>query len=434
MREIANISRRDFLKTGAAIGGGLVLGLRLGWPEDTSAAAAFEPNAWINIQLDGIVRLVCPRNEMGQDVHTSLIMLLAEELAVDPRKVRVEEAAVNPVYINKLMGAQITGGSTSVRDAWDKLRQGGATARVMLVNAAAAMWKVPAAECRAENGHVIHGARKLAYGALTAAAARQPLPKEVTLKPASQFSVIGRPLPRLDTPGKSRGRTVFGIDVKQPGMVYAALAACPVLGGKVVSFDASAARKRPDVRKVMDIGEGVAVIADQYWTARSALADIKIQWDEGPAAKLDTAAIYAILEQAKDKPGAVVKQAGNAAAVLASTQTIEARYTSQMLAHAALEPPNCLARVSAKGVDVWVSTQFPQGAQAIAAQAAGVKPEQVRIHAQFIGGGFGRRLDIDFIGQTVAIAKAVPGTAFAMATAWLTKSLSRRRPKPPPIN
>jgi isoquinoline 1-oxidoreductase beta subunit len=257
---------------------------------------------------------------------------------------------------------------------------------------------------------VIHGTRKLAYGALAAAAARQPLPKEVALKPASQFSVIGKPLPRLDSADKSRGKTVFGLDVKQPGMAYAALAACPVLGGKVVSFDASVAQKRPGVRKVVDIGEGVAVIADQYWIARSALADIKIQWDEGPGAKLDTAAIYAALEQAKNKPGAVVKQAGNAAAVLAKAKQIEGRYTSQMLAHVTLEPPNCLARVSAKGVDVWVSTQFPQGGQAMAAQAAGVKPEQVRIHGQFIGGGFGRRLDSDFVGQAVAIAKAVPGT------------------------
>jgi len=410
MSDTIKINRRDFLKTGAVIGGGVLVGFRLDWPEIASAATAFEPNAWIRVQPDGAVRLVCPRNEMGQDVHTSLIMLLAEELAVDPRQVKVEEAAADPVYINRMAGAQMTGASTSVRDAWDQLRQAGATARVMLVNAAAAQWKVPAAECRAENGQVIHGARKLGYGGLAAAAARQPVPKEVALKPSSQFSVIGKPLPRLDSADKSRGRTLFGIDVKQTGMVYAALAVCPVLGGKVVSFDASVAKKRPGVRKIVDIGEGVAVIANQYWTARSALPDIKIQWDEGSAAKLDTAAIYAVLEQAKDKPGAVVKQAGNAAEALAKAQPIEARYTSQMLAHAALEPPNCLARVSAKGVDVWVSTQFPQGAQAVAAQAAGVKPEQVRIHAQFIGGGFGRRLDSDFVSQTVAIAKTVPGT------------------------
>jgi isoquinoline 1-oxidoreductase beta subunit len=411
MSEIVNISRRDFLKTGAVIGGGLMVGFRLGWPEDAPAAVAFEPNAWIKVQTDGAVRFVCPRNEMGQDVYTSLTMLLAEELAVDPRHVKVEEADVNPVYNNKLAGGvQMTGASTSVRDAWDQLRQAGASARLMLVSAAAAQWKVPVDECRAENGHVIHGNKKLHYGALVTAAARQPVPTNVVLKTGSQFSVIGKPLPRLDSADKARGRTVFGIDVKQRGMVYAALAACPVLGGKVVSFDAGAAQKRPGVRKVVDIGEGVAVIADQYWIARSALADVKIQWDEGPAAKLDTAAIYAALEQAKDKPGAVVKQAGNAAEVLDKSKPTEARYTAQMLSHVTLEPPNCLARVSANGVDVWVGTQFPQSAQGAAARAAGVAPEQVRIHAQFIGGGFGRRLDSDFVSQAVAIAKAVPGT------------------------
>ena len=236
------------------------------------------------------------------------------------------------------------------------------------------------------------------------------VPKDVTLKSAGEFSVIGKPLPRLDGADKARGRTIFGIDVKQPGMVYAALATCPVLGGRVASFDASKAQKRSGVRKVVDIGEGVAVIADHYWIARSALADVAIRWDEGPGAALDTAAIYAALEQAKDRPGAVVKQAGDAAAVLARTKPIEARYTSQMLAHVTLEPPNCLALVSSRGVDVWASTQFPPRARDVAAQVAAVRPEQVRVHPQFIGGGFGRRLDVDFIGQAVAIAKAVPGT------------------------
>jgi isoquinoline 1-oxidoreductase subunit beta len=404
-----NASRRRFLKVSAAAGGGLMIGLRLGGPSESAAAAAFEPNAWITVAPDGAVTLVCPRNEMGQDVHTSLIMLLAEELAVDPRQAKVHEAPPDAVYINKLMGAQATGGSTSIRDAWDPLRSAGATARSMLIAAAAAHWNVPGGECRAENGHVIHGAKKLPYGAIATAAARQPVPKDVALKPASAFSVIGKSLPRLDGSDKARGRTVFGIDVQQPGMVYAALAQCPVLGGKVVSFDAGDARKRAGVRNIVDIGDGVAVVADHYWIARSALADIKIQWDEGPAARLDTAAIYATLDQAKDKPGTTVRQSGDAAAVLAKAKSIEARYTSQMLAHVTLEPPNCLARVSGSGVDVWASTQYPSGAQAVAAQVAGVRPEQVRIHPQFIGGGFGRRLEVDFIGQAVAIAKAVPG-------------------------
>jgi isoquinoline 1-oxidoreductase beta subunit len=427
-------SRRTFLKASALTGGGLVLGFRLGSPgQAASAAARFEPNAWITVSADGAVTLVSPRNEMGQDVYTSLTMLLAEELAVDPRHVKVEQAPANPVYINRLMGAQITGGSTSMRDAWDGLRRAGATARVMLVSAAAAQWRVPAAQCRAENGQVIHGSKTLPYATLAAAAARQPVPKNVALKPPSEFTVIGKPLPRLDGAGKARGQTVFGIDVKQPDMVYAALAPCPVLGGKVASFDAGAALKRPGVRKVVDIGEGVAVIADHYWEARSALADVKIQWNEGPAARLDTEAIYAALERSKDRPGAAIKQAGNATAVLAKAKPIEARYTSQMLAHVALEPLNCLALVSASGVDVWVSTQHPQAAQATAAQTAGVKPEQVRIHAQFIGGGFGRRLDVDFIGQAVAIAKAVPGTPVKLI--WTREDdVTHDFPRPPSLH
>jgi len=297
-----------------------------------------------------------------------------------------------------------------VRDAWEPLRRAGAAARLMLVSAAAAQWNVPANACRAENGQVSHEGKTLSYGALAGAAARQPEPKDIALKPASAFSVIGTALPRLDGADKARGHTVFGLDTKQPGMLYAALLPCPVIGGSVKSFDGSAVEKKPGVRKVINIGEGVAVVADHYWTAKSALADLKVQWDEGPAAKLSTAAIYAALERAKGRPGAVVKQAGNAAAALAKGKSIEARYTSQMLAHATLEPQNCLALVSAQGVDVWASTQYPQGAQGAAAKAAGVAPEKVRIHAQFIGGGFGRRLDVDFVTQAVAIANALPGT------------------------
>ena len=402
------VTRRQFLKATALAGGGFMIGFRFGAGE--AEAAALDPNAWVKLDADGAITLVCQRNEMGQDVHTSLTMLLAEELGVDPRRVKVVQAAANPAYVNNLLGAQITGGSTSVRDGWETLRRAGATTRVMLVNAAAAEWKVPASEIRVQDGELVHGARKVSFGAMAAGAARQAVPADVTLKAREQFTVIGKPLPRLDGADKARGKTVFGIDVVQPGMVYAALAACPVLGGKVASFDAAAAEKRSGVKKVVSIGEGVAVVADHYWTARKALGDVKIQWDEGPAAKLDSAGIYAALDQAKDKPGAVVKQAGDVAAAFAKGTPVEARYTLQMLAHATLEPQNCVARVSADGVDVWMSTQFPQGAQGVAAEVGGMKPEQVRIHPQFIGGGFGRRLDLDLVAQTVAIAKAMPGT------------------------
>lgn len=412
MNAQVDTSRRRFVAATVALGGGLLLGFRLPIADarPVAAAAGAQVNAWMRVAPDGAVILYCQRNEMGQDVHTSLTMLIAEELGVAPASVRVEQAPVDPVYVNKLIGAQITGGSTSVRDGWDTLRRAGATARTMLVAAAAAQWKVPAAECKVADGHVVHGERKLPFGALAQAAAAQPVPADVSLKPRAQFAVIGKPLPRLDGADKARGRTVFGIDVKRPGMLHAALAQCPVLGGKVASFDPGAAASRPGVRKVVSIGEGVAVIADHWWTAKSALADLKIQWDEGAAAKLDDAAIMALLDGASSKPGAVVRQAGDVAAAFAKAKPVEARYTSQMLAHVTMEPQNCTALVSEQGVEVWASTQFPQGAQGIAAQAAGVKPEQVRIYAQFIGGGFGRRLDVDFIGQAVAIAKAMPGT------------------------
>lgn len=418
MKTTIDLARRRLLQVSALAGGGLLVGFSLGSPAaaqtapaKAASAARFEPNAWIRVASDGAVTIVCPRNEMGQDVYNSLIMLVTEELAVDPRHVTVEQAPVNPAYVNKMLGAQITGGSTSVRDAWEPLRRAGAATRIMLVNAAAAQWKVSATECRAENGYVVHGNRRLSYGELASAAAQQAAPKNVPLKPVNQFTVIGKPLPRLDGADKARGRTVYGLDVSQPGMLYAALAPCPVLGGKVASFDAGMAEKRPGVRKVVNIGDGVAVVADHYWMARSALPDLKIQWDEGSAARLDTAAIYAKLEGAQGARFAVIKHAGDPAKVFARSKPIEASYRAQMLAHATLEPQNCLARVGSDGgVDVWVSTQFPQGAHGAAAKAAGVKPEQVRIHPQFIGGGFGRRLDVDFVPQAVSIAKALPGT------------------------
>ncbi|MGZ5041007.1 MAG: molybdopterin cofactor-binding domain-containing protein [Usitatibacter sp.] len=409
MNAISPVSRRDFLKVSALAGGGMMIALRFGATAQAADTAGVA-NAWVKILPDGAVVVTCHRNEMGQDVHTSLTMLLAEELGVDPRRVRVEQAGVDPVYINKMLGGQITGGSTSVRDAWEPLRQAGASARTMLVAAAAAQWGVAASELRAEDGYVIHGTRKASYGALASAAAKQPVPTDVKLKPASAFKVIGSNLPRLDGADKARGKTVYGIDAVQPGMVYAALAVCPVIGGKVASFDVNGADKRAGVRKVVDIGEGVAVVADHYWVAHSALADLRIRWDEGPQAKLGTADIYAALDRAKDRPGYVAKNVGDVDATLAKATPVEATYTCQMLSHATLEPQNCLARVSSEGVDVWASVQFPQGAQGAAAAASGMKPEQVRIHPQFIGGGFGRRLENDFVAQAVAIAKTMPGT------------------------
>jgi isoquinoline 1-oxidoreductase beta subunit len=411
MNAAAKLTRRDFLKVSALAGGGMMIAIRFGAPVAAHAAdAPANANAWVALRPDGTVVVTCHRNEMGQDVHTSLTMLVAEELGVDPRLVKVEQAGVNPVYLNKMLGGQITGGSTSVRDAWEPLRQAGATARMMLVSAAASEWKVPAAEVRAENGMLTSGSKKATYGSFASAAAAQPMPAAVTLKPNDQFKLIGTNLPRLDGADKARGKTIYGIDASQPNMLYAALAACPVIGGKVASFDAAGVDKRKGVRKVVDIGEGVAVIADHFWIAKKGADDLKIQWDEGPSAKVDTASVFAALERARDRPGYLAKKGGDLAAAMGKGQAVEATYTCQMLSHATLEPQNCMARVTADGVDVWVSTQFPQGAQGAAAAASGMKPEQVRIHPQFIGGGFGRRLENDFVAQSVAIAKAMPGT------------------------
>ncbi|MBK7951762.1 MAG: xanthine dehydrogenase family protein molybdopterin-binding subunit [Deltaproteobacteria bacterium] len=430
MSNDTTLTRRRFLEVTTLVGGGLVVGCQIQKGPSPEIMAArkpsttpFEPNAWISIASNGTITFTCHRNEMGQDVHTSLAMLLAEELEVDPREVTIVQAPVDPThYINALLGGQITGGSTSIRDAWEPLRRAGATARTLLVATAAARWKVPVSECRAENAavhHATHGS--LRYAELADEAAHQPLPADVALKPASAFRVIGKPLDRLDGADKARGRTRYGIDVVLPGMLRAALAACPVLGGKVVSFDAAKAKSRKGVRAVVDLGEGVAVVADHYFTARQALADLDIRWDEGPAAKLDTGTILASLEHAASSPGAVVRQAGDAAGTLARRRSgvLSARYSTQMLSHMTLEPQSCVALVRPNGetktpgqdgVEIWASTQFPQGAQGIAAAAAGVDPARVKIHAQPIGGGFGRRLDVDFVGQAVKIAMAVPGT------------------------
>jgi isoquinoline 1-oxidoreductase subunit beta len=404
------VTRREFLKVSVAAGGGLLIGFRFGEAQ-AQAAGGMKANAWVAIEPDGSVVLTCQRNEMGQDVTTSLTMLLAEELEVDPRSVKIVQAGADPVYINKLLGGQLTGGSTSIRDGWMTLRQAGAGARMMLASAAAAKWNVPVADVRAENGYIVAGSNRASYGELAADAAKQPAPADIALKPQEKFRLIGKDLPRLDGADKARGKTVFGIDASQPGMVYAALAQCPVIGGKVVSFDAAGVDSRPGVKKVVNIGDGVAVVADHFWVARKALDDVKIQWDEGPNAGVDSAGIWMKLQAAKGRDGYVAKKVGDVRAPLGKkAKTVEATYTCQMLSHATLEPQNCMARVGADGVDVWASTQFPQGAQGTAAAVAGVKPEQVRIRPQFIGGGFGRRLENDFIAQSVAIAKAMPGT------------------------
>ncbi len=413
------LSRRDFLRTATVAGGGLMLGISLAGcskPSEQGAGGApssTDVNAWLRIGSDDSIRFLCDRSEMGQGVYTALPMLLAEELGVAVGRIEVSFAPPGAAYVNALLGAQVTGGSTSVRDAWPKLRKAGAQAREMLVAAAAAQWKIPVTDCRVEDGVVVSNrGKRLTYGALAAAAAKLPVPADPALKPATAFTVIGREHARLDTPQKVDGTAVYGIDVKLPGMLYAALAQCPTLGGKLESVDDAAAKAMPGVQAVVQTSSGVAVVADSWWRACNAREALKIRWSAGPNAALDNAAIRRGLRTAAPAKGIEVRGDGDAAAALASAtksggRVVRADYELPLLAHATLEPQNCTASVTAEGCELWVPTQLQGIAQATAAAAAGLKPEQVTVNTTFLGGGFGRRLEVDFIPAAVEVAKAI---------------------------
>lgn len=409
------MERREFIKLSLSAAGGLTLGFHL--PAARPAAAAstrFAPNAWLRVDPDNRITFICPQNEMGQDVHTSLAVLIAEELGVPVASLVIVQAPANPAYKNAMLGGQLTGGSTSVRHAWLPLRQAGAAARGLFIAAAAKTWQADAASLSADGGHVMGpGGKRLSYGALAATAATLPAPAldKVRLKAPAAFTQIGKAgQKRLDTPAKLRGERLFGIDAKQPGMVHAALAQCPVIGGTVVSFDDSKARAMPGVRAVINLVDGVAVVADHFWTAKKARDTLEVKWLVGAAGSVSSESVSRALELGTGKAAPIARENGDVAAGLKqASKTLEARYELPMLAHAALEPMNCLALVTNGACDIWTSTQFPEGAQAAAAARSGVKPEAVRIHPQFIGGGFGRRLETDAIGQAAAIAKALPG-------------------------
>lgn len=405
-------SRRDFMKSSAALSGGLLLGLYLpASPAEAKAAAMqYQPNAWVRIGSDNTITLICARSEMGQGVYTALPMLVAEELEVDLHQVKVEIAPPNPVYVNALLGAQITGGSTSVRDGWEKLRLGGAQVRTMLVAAAAQQWRVDPLKCRAQGGMVLGpGGKKASYGSLAAAAAKLPVPQQVVLKEPKDFTQIGRATKRLDTPSKVDGTAQYGIDVKLPGMVYASLEQCPVLGGKVVSLEAARARAMPGVIDVVQINDGVAVVANSYWRAYKARQALEIKWDEGPVAQLDNAVMMNGIAQAaaSEKILNIAKTGDAPGALKGAAKTLKAEYRSQLLAHATLEPQNFTAHYQDGKCLLIGPTQFQQGAVGNVAAALGLKPEDITLHTTFIGGGFGRRLDIDFIVQAAQISKAV---------------------------
>ena len=406
---IQNPSRRKFLKAGAAVSGGLVIGVAL--PEAFAAAQVTTsmPNAWIKIGSDNTVTIYSARSEMGQGVYTAMPTLVAEELEVDLNKIKVEIAPAGEVYINMLLGGQITGGSTSVAEGYDKLRIAGAQARMMLISAAAQKWGVDEAKCSAQHGSVFgpKGIRA-SYGQLAEAASRLPVPKEPKLKDAKNFRYVGKSIKRLDTPSKVNGTAEFGIDVKLPGMLYASLAQCPVIGGKVVSFDASKAKAMPGVKNVVQITDGVAVVADSWWRAKTARDTIDIKWDEGPAKSMSSASVAEGLKAASAKPGAVFKKQGDfEAGMKGAAKTLEASYEMPFLSHSPMEPMNFTADVKADSCLLYGPTQFQQMAEGVAAQMLGMKPAQITVRTTFLGGGFGRRIDVDFVTQAIEISKAV---------------------------
>jgi isoquinoline 1-oxidoreductase beta subunit len=410
----AELTRRGFLKTTAAATGGLVIAIYLpgcSKPEEAAKSAGpakiINANAWLRIGTDGSITVLCDRSEMGQGVYTALPTLIAEELNVDPATIKVEFAPPGKDYVNALLGGQVTGGSTSVRDAWDKLRTAGAEARERLIAAAAKEFGAPAHSCVASNGYVVFTSRRLSYGELAEKAAALPKPEQVQLKSPGDFQYIGQVRQRLDTPSKVDGSAQYGIDVRLPDMLYAALALPPELGASVKSFNADAAKGMPGVRHVLQTSSGVAVIADSWWQARKARDAVQIEWASGKNAKLNTAAIAAGLKRAAVGKGKEVRKDGDAdAALRGSRRKMEATYDLPLLAHATLEPQNCTAEIRDDGCHLYVPTQVQQLAQMAGAQASGLPPEKVFVHTTFLGGGFGRRLDVDFIPAAVECAKA----------------------------
>jgi len=414
------LSRRTFLQTGAAVGGGLLLGFTLPplsplspLPPRVRNDGPFAPNAFIRIDRDGRVTLIMHKVEMGQGTYTSMPMLLAEELEVELSQVRLEHAPPNDaLYAEPLFGVQETGGSTSVRGNWEPLRRAGAGARALLVAAAAQTWNVDTSSCHATGGVVIHGptGRTLAYGALVDRAATLSLPGDVPLKHPKDWKLIGTPAKRLDSPDKVNGKAQYGIDVRLPGLKVATVAVCPVFGGKLASVDDSRAKAIPGVHQVVRLADAVAVVAEHMWAAQQGVAALDIRWDEGPNAQLTTADIVRQLDAASQKPGVVARKDGDVAQAMAgAARKIEAIYQVPFLAHATMEPVNCTVHVRPDGCDLWVGTQVPTFAQAAAAKVTGLPKDSVLVHNHLLGGGFGRRLEVDFIVRAVEIAKQVAG-------------------------
>ena len=407
------LSRRSFLRTSAVGAAGLCLSVT--WPEGLIRAAQFgrgrgqfepHPSAYLHIAPDDTITFEIVKGEMGQGTVTSLSMLLAEELDCDWEKIRTQFAPVDPIY-----GNQGVYGSSSIRSTWMPMRTVGATARAMLLEAAAQKWGVDKSKLGTDSGYVTGPAGRLSYGSLSQAAAALPVPSGVPLKDPKQYKLIGKSVKRLDTHDKVCGRAKFGIDARPDGLVYAVVARCPVFGGKVASFDATKAKAVRGVKNIVEISNGVAVIADNTWNAIQGRKALEIKWDEGPNAAQTSAKISQLFADRAQQEGLVAKTEGDAKQALGSaTKKIDAVYEVPYLAHSTMEPLNCTAVVHAESCEVWASTQMQTGSRAVAAQTTGLPPEKVAINTMYMGGGFGRRGGVDYVRETVEVAKAVPGT------------------------
>jgi len=416
LRSKKHVGRREFLKTAAAITGGLCISayipeLGAGARELAAAGAGvFAPNAFLRIAPDDTVTVIANHSEMGQGIYTSLPMLLNEELEADWSKIKVESAPVDPVYNHTVYGVQMTGGSTTTPSEWERFRKMGAMARLMLVDAAAQQWNVPAASCHVQKGVVVHAAsgKKATYGSLAEAASQLKPPEDVPLKDPKKFTLVGKSIRRLDTPSKTNGTAQFGLDVKVPGMLFAVVARPPVFGGKVSSVESADALKIPGVRAVEQIPSGVAVIADRFWAAKQGRDKLHVVWDAGENAGLSTAKMTEEFSKTSAAPGNIARKSGDPAQALAgAAKTITAEYDVPYLAHAMMEPLNCVVDLRPDSCEIWTGTQFETPDRASAAKVAGLPPEKVKLNTTLLGGGFGRRANpaSDFVVEAVHVAK-----------------------------
>jgi isoquinoline 1-oxidoreductase subunit beta len=418
----AELKRRDFLKTTAALSGGLLISAYIPQWNKTSAAALpskatlldatqpFAPNAFVRIGTDDSVTVIANHSEMGQGIYTSLPMLLAEDLECDWSKVRVEPAPVDAVYNHSVYGIQMTGGSTTTTSEYERFRKMGAMARIMLIAAAAQSWNVDAQGCHAEKGYVIHAGtgKRASFGSLAELASKQTPPSDIPLKDPKNFTLIGKPIHRLDTPSKTNGTAQFGLDVYIPGMLTAVVARAPVFGGKVVSFNADKAKAIPGVINVLQVPSGVAVIATGFWPAKLGREKLDITWDDGPGKDLSSVAMREEYAKISRTPGIVARKVGDpASAIAGAAKKITAEYEVPYLSHSMMEPLNTVVDLHADHCEIWTGTQFQTGDRAAAARVAGLKPEQVKINTTLLGGGFGRRANpaSDFVSEAVEVAK-----------------------------